>query len=66
MNVEEVARCYQVTTTEVFIALDIDPVPGDEKLSLKDLGNKYHKTGPEMENAFNRLNNIAPNQWKKP
>lgn len=66
MNIEEVARFYNVTTTEVFIALDIDPVPGDEKLSLKDLCEKYHKSGPEMEDAFNKLNNADPNPGEKP
>jgi|GEM_PF-1493452 hypothetical protein len=56
MTVEEVAKYYHVSTADVFAALNISPAPGDDKLSLKDLGNKYHMTAPDMENALNKLN----------
>lgn len=66
MNVEDVARFYKVTTADVFTALDIEPVPGDEKLSLKDLVNKYHKSASEIEAACNKLKNADPNPGEKP
>jgi len=64
MSVAEVAKIYHVSTTDVFIALDIDPAPDDEKLTLKALRDKYHKTIPEMENGLNKLNETIPNQDK--
>jgi len=33
MNVADLARFYRVTATDVFAALEIEPVPGDEKLT---------------------------------
>jgi len=62
MSVGDIAKIYQVSPADVFIALEIDPAPGDEKLPLKDLANKYHKTGPEIENAMNKLKDAVPNQ----
>ena len=35
MNAEELARLYKVPVESVFAALNIQPAPGDEKLTLK-------------------------------
>lgn len=60
MSVDEVAKYYKVSAADVFTALNIDPAPGDEKLSLKALSDKYHKTIPDIENALNQLNADSP------
>jgi hypothetical protein len=64
MSIEEVAKIYTVSPADVFIALDITPAPGDEKLTLKSLGNKYHKTAPEIDAGLNKLskNTTDPDQ----
>lgn len=56
MTAEEVADFYNVSTAELFAAMNIDPAPGDEKLTLKDLIDKYNKTGPEIQDDLNKLN----------
>lgn len=55
MKVEEVAEFYHVSPAEVFAALDISPAPGDEKLTLKDLSEKYNKTCPEIEDGLSQF-----------
>ncbi len=60
MSVTDIAKIYRVSPADVFRALEIDPAPGDEKLPLKDLADKYHKTGPEIQNALNNLSNSVP------
>jgi hypothetical protein len=62
MSIEEVAKIYMVAPADVFIALDIDPAPGDQKLTLKSLGDKYHKTAPEIDAGLNKLSKPVPNQ----
>jgi hypothetical protein len=67
MNVEEAARCYDVTPSEIFTALAIQPETGDEHLSLKHLAEKYHKTPAEMEAVFNQFNShtdMGPNRGR--
>jgi hypothetical protein len=56
MSIEEIAKTYSVSPADVFMALDIVPAPGDEKLTLKALADKYHKTTPEIEDGLNKLN----------
>jgi hypothetical protein len=60
MNAEELARFYKVPVESVFTALNIQPAPGDEKLTLKDLAQKYNKTPAEIDAAINTLNNQSP------
>lgn len=55
LTVQEVAKKYNTTEQQVFIILAINPVPGDEKLSLRELKDKYRKTNEEMQNALQRL-----------
>jgi len=65
MNAAELARLYKVPVEEVFVALSIQPAPGDEKLPLKDLAQKYNKTPTEIETALNRLNSQFPRQGEQ-
>ncbi len=55
MTVEEVAQRCQVSVEAVFQALSIDPQPGDEKLPLKKLEEKYNKSREDMRQGFDRL-----------
>jgi len=52
MTVDEVASRCHVSEAQVFAVLKIDPVPGDEKLPLRALENKYHKTEEEMRKGL--------------
>lgn len=62
MNAPELAHYYQVPVEQVFAALEIEPSPGDEKISLKDLAEKYNKTPAEIEEALKKLNTQQSNQ----
>jgi hypothetical protein len=62
MSVEEVAKDYMVSPADVFTALGIDPAAGDQKLTLKIVGDKYHKSMPEIAAALNKLSAPVPNQ----
>jgi hypothetical protein len=62
MNAPELAHYYQVSVEQVFAALEIEPSPGDEKISLKDLAEKYNKTPAEIEESLKKLNNPQPNR----
>lgn len=55
MTVSEIAQKYNVPETDVFQALQIDPEPGDAKLSLRALKEKYHKSSFEMQSNLHRL-----------
>lgn len=55
MTVEEVARRYHVDTSRVFAALDIQAQPGDEKLPLWNLGNKYRKSMQDIDQGLKIL-----------
>jgi hypothetical protein len=62
MNAEEMAHFYKVPVEEIFTTLGIQSSPGDEKLTLKELADKYHKSPTEIQNALNALNNQVPNR----
>jgi hypothetical protein len=61
-TVKELAHKYRISENEVFSYLEINPQPGDEKLTLRALRNKYHKTKGEMQT---NLNNLTTNYASK-
>ncbi len=61
-TVKELAQKYRMSQNEVFNYLEIKPQPGDEKLTLRRLRKKYHKTPEEMQI---NLNNLAINYTRK-
>lgn len=60
MNPQEVARFYKEPLETVFTALQIEPAPGDENLSLQVLAEKYGKSPAQVRDALNYLNNLQP------
>ena len=60
MTVEELAKKYTVPVADVFKALNIQPSPGDEKLTLKVLADKYKKSDTEVKDGLNILNKAYP------
>lgn len=61
LTATEVATKYGLSEKEVYGYLQITPEPGDEKLSLRELKNKYRKTPEEMQNNLQRILNNARN-----
>ncbi len=55
MTPEEVAQKYGVPVSQVFKALNIEPHPGDEKLPLQQLKEKYHKSREDMRRGLMEL-----------
>lgn len=55
MNTSEIAKNLGITEAEVFTALEITPQPGDEKLSLRALRDKYNIPQNEMQKRMQRL-----------
>jgi hypothetical protein len=60
MNAQEISRFYKVPVDNVFSALKIQAAPGDEKITLQDLAEKYNKSPAEVREALNYLNNLQP------
>lgn len=55
MTVSEIAQKNNLAEKDIFQALQIDPEPGDEKLSLRVLREKYHKSPAEMQSNLHQL-----------
>lgn len=55
MTVSEVADQYGITGEEVFEYLGITPQPGDDKLTLRALREKYEINPDEMQRSLKRM-----------
>ncbi len=55
MTVEEIAAKYETSTSAVFEAFNIQPESGDDKLTLRDLKNKYGKSRDEMLQGLDKI-----------
>lgn len=64
MTPEEVAQKYGIPVRQVFKALGIEPQPGDEKLPLQQLKEKYHKSREDMRRGLMELH--SPNEQARP
>ena len=62
MNPEDLAYFYKVPIESVFAALDIQPSPGDEKLPLRELAEKYDKSPSEIQAALDSLHDQLPSR----
>ncbi|MEQ8236720.1 MAG: hypothetical protein ABRQ23_08090 [Syntrophomonadaceae bacterium] len=60
MNPQEISRFYKMPLETVFSALGIQPVPGDENLTLRELAEKYNRSPDQVRDALNYLNNQQP------
>lgn len=54
-TVAEAAKSLNISEKEVFDTLQIDPVPGDEKLTFRALEDKYSKAPAEMQANLRQL-----------
>lgn len=55
MTVVDLSRHFNIPEEDIFQAFQISPAPGDEKLSLRALRQKYHKTPSEMQTGLKQL-----------
>lgn len=55
MTPEEVAQKYDIPVSQVFKALSIEAQPGDEKLPLQQLKEKYHKSREDIRRGLMEL-----------
>jgi len=55
MTPEEIAQKYGIPVIRVFEALNIEPQPGDEKLPLQKLKEKYHKSRDDIRRGLMEL-----------
>lgn len=64
MTPEEVAQKFGIPVSQVFKALGIESQPGDEKLPLQQLKEKYHKSREDMRRGLMELH--SPNEQARP
>ncbi|MEN6389819.1 MAG: hypothetical protein ABFD04_05335 [Syntrophomonas sp.] len=64
MTAEEVAQKYGIPVSQVFTVLNIEPQPGDEKLPLQQLKEKYHKSREDMRRGLMELH--SPGEQPRP
>lgn len=65
-TVAEAAKSLNISEKEVFDALQIDPAPGDEKLTFRALEKKYSKTPSEMQADLRQLRDSYAPPGKRP
>lgn len=64
MTPEEIAQKYGIPVSQVFKALNIEPQPGDERLPLQQLKEKYHKSREDMRRGLMELH--TPGEQARP
>jgi len=60
MTPVEVSRLTEESLESVFNSLQIQPAPGDENLTLRELADKYNRSPDQVRDALNYLNNQQP------
>lgn len=63
ITVKKISKKLNVSTEEIFKALEIKPHPGDENMDIRDLGRKYNKSLDEMKKNLSKI--IGP-EGKRP
>lgn len=55
LTVKQISKIYGMEQKNVFILLEINPKPGDEKLDIRTLSKKYKKTPEQMKTNIHKI-----------